>query len=172
MNLAELLGEELAGSGEPDIQVLRFVLRRLGQLGDASLLDEVLDQIDALHHVFPDVIRYLGGLRQLSLDDCAGVGQKVLALPRESIISELEYHRMWALDLFAGSTRWGCEEEFMNFLVETRDDHTKRRVILATGRAGQQYSFQSQWRGVFDWPLWSRRAPLAARSCSPPDTRQ
>jgi hypothetical protein len=172
MNLAELLGEELAGSGEPDIQVLRFVLRRLGQLGDASLLDEVLDQIDALHHVFPDVIRYLGGLRQLSLDDCAGVGQKVLALPRESIIGELEYHRMWALDLFAGSTRWGCEEEFMNFLVETRDDHTKRRVILATGRAGQQYSFQSQWRGVFDWPLWSRRAPLAARSCSPPDTRQ
>ena len=172
LNLAQLLRDELDGSGEPDVQVLRFVLRRLGQLGDASLVDEVFQRLDFLHHVFPDVIRYVRSLRDLSSSDCADIGGKVVVLLKDSIISELDYHRMWALDLFTRSTKWDSEGEFMRLFVEARVDHSKRKLILAMGRAGQRHWFQSQWRSLFDYPPWTRRALLAAGSCLSSDARK
>ena len=171
-NLAEMLREELRQSDDPDVQVLRFVLRRLAQLADASLVNDVFSQIDALHHVFSDVVRYLQSLRRSSVVDHAEIGKRVLQLLSDSIVSELEYHRMWALDMFTHSTEWDSEQEFMRIFSNARDDHSRRKLILAMGRAGQRYWFQSQWRSLANYTPWPRRALLAASSCLTPDARK
>jgi hypothetical protein len=96
--------------------ILTFALRRLGQLGDDTLAAELLDDLAVLYPTFPDIIRYLKSLRHLDRHEKAGLGARVLALLEGSIVSELEYHRLWALDLFADSTDWDNSAAFVKLL--------------------------------------------------------
>jgi hypothetical protein len=172
LNLVQLFKNELKLDGEADLNLLRFILRRMGQLGDTSVIEDVLDNLDVLHPAFPDVIKYLKRLTDLSTDERSRIGAKILHMLENSIISELDYHRMWALDLFTDSTEWNNQDQFLRLLGSARDALSRRQIILAMGRASQQYWFQSKWRNLFDEPHWSRRALLAASSCMPPDARK
>ncbi|MBG1261369.1 RNA-directed DNA polymerase [Nostoc commune] len=172
MNLKQIFMEEMQQDGEIDFGIIRFVLRRLGQLGDSSIVDEVLDNLDVLYPAFPDIIRYLRSIRGLSPTRRSDIGTKILALLENSIISELDYHRMWALDLFTDSTEWDNEHQFFNLLANARDMLSRRNLILAMGRAGHRYWFNTHWRNLFSESDWPRRAFLAAASCMPVDARK
>ena len=167
LNLVELFRDNLAGDGDVDMPLVRFVLRRLAQLGNTTILDDVIDNLDSLHPAFPDIVHYLRRLRGLSDDERRTIGQRVIELIRDSIVSELEYHKMWALSLFAESAEWKNEQEFYNLLLSSQEQTCRRKLILAMGRAAQSFWFQSMWRNLFDEPHWSRRALLAAASCMP-----
>jgi Reverse transcriptase (RNA-dependent DNA polymerase) len=171
MNLVSMFEDE-ADKDEPDLPTLRFLLRRLGQLGDSNIVDRVLGDLDKLHPVFPDIIRYLASLRDLSAGRRSEIGGSVLRLLEDSIISELDYHRLWALDLFSKNTDWNNEQSFFQLLNTIGSRPGQRKIILAMGRAHQRHWFQSQWRNLFDNPPWSKRALLAAASCMPPDARK
>ncbi len=170
LNLVEIFREEIA-KDDPDFGIIRFVLSRMGQLGDDSLVDDALDNLNSLHPIFPSIVGYLRNLRSITPIRGAEIGGKVLRLLEDSLISELDYHRMWALDLFTHSTEWDNETRFFALLGAARDQLSRRKLILAMGRAKQRHWFQSQWRSLFDEPHWPRRALLAAASCMPADAR-
>ena len=121
--------------------------------------------------MFPDIIRYLLNLRHLSNDQRSEIGARVLELLENSIINELDYHKMWALRLFTDSRAWDNEGKFFEMLTANSDPVSRRKLILAMGRAGHRHWFQSQWRHLFDHPPWIRRAILAGASCMPRDAR-
>jgi hypothetical protein len=172
LNLVALFRDELDSGREPDLAIIRFALRRLGQLGDDTLVDDVLENLDTLHPAFPDIIRYLQRLRGLSEEQRVSIGKRVIKLLDDSIISELDYHRMWALDLFTHNTEWDSEDRFLELYSRSPDQPSKRKLILAMGRASHHYWFQSQWRRLFEQSPWPRRALLAGASCMPPDSRK
>ena len=172
LNLFVLFNEQIEANNEPDLAIVRFVLRRMGQLGDAVLVDKILKNLDVLHPVFPDIIQYFSNLRNLSAEKRSDIGAKVINLLENSIISELDYHRMWALDLFTRSTEWDNENRFFALLGSSRDMLSRRKLILAMGRSSKRHWFQSQWRSLFDEPHWPRRALLAGASCMAPDARK
>lgn len=172
LNLSELFREQIEADGELDLGIVKFVLRRMGQLGDDSLVDYILESLDLLHPAFPDIINYFRNLRHLSAEQRQKIGNHVLNLLEDSIISELDYHRMWALDLFTRSTEWENESRFFALLGSARDLLSRRKLILAMGRSSQRHWFQSQWRSLFDEPAWPRRALIAGASCMPPDARR
>lgn len=171
LNLVQLFREELVRD-EPDLPVVRFVLRRMGQLGDASLVEDVLGNLDKLHPALPDVCRYVQGLRHLDAQGRSALGARMLALLNGSVVSELPYHRMWILDLFVHSQEWDNEGRFFAMYGSEPDQACRRNLILAMGRAHQVHWFQSQWRTLFDQPHWPRRALLAAASCMAQDARR
>lgn len=171
LNLKEIFREE-AASESPDFTVVLFVLRRLAQLGDPSLADEVIDSLDLLYPVFPDIIGYLKSIRNVSKGERERIGGRVLDALEESIVSELEYHRMWGLDLFSSSTQWNNADRFFRMLGAARDGVSRRKLILAMGRARQRHWFQTQWRNLFNEAPWPKRALIAAASCLPPDARK
>lgn len=173
MNLVELFQEEISTNGEPDLALIRFILRRMAQLGDNSVVYISLNNLDVLHPVFPDIIQYLKSLAiDLTSEERSRIGARIIDLLEDSIISELDYHRMWAFDLFTDSTEWNNQDRFYELLGASRDALSKRQLILAMGRASQRHWFQSQWRNLFNEPHWSRRALLAAASCMPRDARR
>jgi hypothetical protein len=171
LNLTGLFDEELA-SGDPDLVNIRFVLGRLAQLGDPALADRAIDNIETLYPVFPEIINYLGKLRGLDAGEYSRIGSKLLDALSGSMVSELEYHRMWGLHLFSESTEWNNAERFFKMLGEARDNVTRRKLILAMGRAHQTTWFQMQWRNLFNEPPWPRRALIAAASCLAVDARK
>jgi hypothetical protein len=171
LNLIELFREEIEKS-DCDFWIIKFVLRRMGQLGDASLVDEIFGKIDTLYPAFPDIIQYLSNLRNLKTKRYSEIGARVLDLLEESLVSELEYHRIWALDLFTHTTQWDNESRFFKMLGEAKDAFSRRKLILAMGRAHQRHWFQSQWRNLANESPWPKRALLAAASCMAPDARK
>src|SRR6266545_1157730 len=171
LNLREIFLEE-AMSQNPDPTVISFVLGRMSQLGDSSVPDEVIDRLDRLYPVFPQIVAYLKNLRNLDDDEYKRIGGRLLEALEGSIVSELEYHRMWGLDLFSSSTRWNHADRFFRMLGEVRDSVSRRKLILAMGRAHHRHWFQTQWRNLFNEAPWPKRALIAAASCLPPDARK
>jgi hypothetical protein len=171
LNLVELFREE-AESVEPDMPVIRFCLRRLGQLGDDGAVEYVFDNLESITPAFVDVMEYFSNLRYLNNEKRSGLGGRLIDLLDDSIVSELAYHRMWIMQLFTISREWDNENRFVNLYNHERDQACKRKLILAMGRSQQRHWFQSQWRTLFDHPHWQRRAVLAAASCMPPDARK
>lgn len=171
LNLVELFRDE-ASSNEPDIPVIRFCLRRLGQLGDESVVDDVFESLESITPAFVDVIEYMSSLRYLNLESRSELGGRLLDLLDDSIVSELAYHRMWIMNLFTSSREWDNENRFINLYNRENDQACKRKLILAMGRSQQRHWFQSQWRTLFEHPHWQRRAVLAVASCMPTDARR
>lgn len=151
LNLEQLLRDELA-QDEPDFTVVRFALRRLGQFGNASVVDDVLTSLDRVHPALPDICDHIAGLRSLDDDARAQLGARLLDLMSESVVSAMPYHRMWILEVFAQSNAWGKSEKFYALFAAEPHEACKRNPILAMGRAGMQHWFQSQWRSLFDHP--------------------
>ena len=173
MNLAHLFREELdKRPKEPDQLLMRFILRRLGQLGDDSVVDSTLSNLDSLYPIFPDIVFYLQALGHLEVDRRKEIGRTIIGLLGHSIVSELPFHRLWALNLFTHSTEWDNEGAFVKLYNEASDDFSRRELILAMGRCGHTHWFQGQWRGFLDLPPWPRRALLAGASCMPGDARR
>jgi len=171
LNLSQLFRDELQKS-EPDFPVIKFSLRRLGQLGDDSIADDIFDNLDSLIPAFVDVVNYFSKLRHLNDNARSVIGGKLLDLLDNSMVSELVYHRMWIMDLFTKSREWDNETRFFELYNRESQQACKRKLILAMGRAQIRYWFQSQWRSLFEHPHWSRRALIAAASCMPADARK
>jgi hypothetical protein len=171
MNLVELFHEE-AYSTEPDLPVVKFCLRRLGQLGDDSVVEDIFDNLESLVPAFVDIVSYFASLRFLRPADRSALGSRLLDLLQDSIVSELAYHRMWIVNIFTNSREWDNEGRFVNLYNEEHEQACRRELILAIGRAQHRYWFQSQWRSLFEHPHWQRRAVLAAASCMTSDARK
>lgn len=171
LNLVELFREEVAGD-EPEMPIVKFVLRRLGQLGDDSIVEDVFGALEKIYPAFVDVVEYMSKLRHLNADQKSALGNRLLDLLDNTIVSELMYHRMWILNMFTHSREWDNEQRFFTLYGAEPEQVCRRKLILAMGRAQQRHWFQSQWRTLLDHPSWSRRAVLAGASCMPPDARR
>lgn len=171
LNLAELFRDE-AQSDDPDMPVAKFCLRRLGQLGDDSVVDDIFNNLEALIPAFVDIVEYFKSLRFLNGESRSRLGGRLLSLLHNSMVSELPYHRMWIMHVFTESREWDNEGQFVGLYNRENDQACRRKLILAMGRAEQRHWFQSQWRTLFEHPHWQRRAVLAAASCMPADARR
>jgi hypothetical protein len=156
---------------DPDLSILRFVLRRLGQLGDNCLIETLFEKIEVLHPVYPEIVKYFINLRYLYRKPKADLAERLLSLLDDSIVGELPFFRMWTFSLFSRSREWDNEGRFLQLLNSSNDQFSRRELMLAMGRAHHRHWFQSQWRHLFDEASWPRRALLAAASCLPADAR-
>ena len=169
LNLQGILTEQIERAGQVDAQIVRFVLRRLGQIDNADSVDLVLDHAEKLYAVFPEVVRFLLSLR--SLDEAAKklIGKRLIALVRTSIVGHLEYHRGWAFEVFAADKAWDNEAKLPALFNRYVDQFSRRALILALGRAQVVHWFKTRKRSVADYGPWEKRAFLAAASCLPGD---
>lgn len=171
LNLAELLRQQLS-EPEVDQKMTRFLLRRLGQLGDASAASDILGSLDSFFTVLPDVINYFKRLAWPSEEARHDVGQKFLTLLSGSDVSKLEFHKAWIFDLFGVGEDWGINEQLVGLYPRTPDDISQRELILALAKARQDYWFRNRKDRVASLGPWEKRAFLAGASCLPSDEHE
>lgn len=173
LNLEELLLGQLRRP-EPDIdqRMVKFLLRRLGQLDNAGCVDQILEHMDKLFTVFPEVIRYLSRLRSLDNLKRHQVGQQMLSLIDNSALAHLEFHRVWLFSLFSGSTEWGNAEKLGSLFSNSHDLFSQRELTLGLAKVRQDYWFRSRKNAISEFSPWLKRAFLAGASCLPQDERK
>ena len=172
LNLVGIIDEQ-ARSEEIDIGICKFVLRRLSQLGNDQALNILIENIDRLYPVFPDVVKYVTSIRLTDVNIKKDIGNRMLKLLSDTTVSHLEYHRMWLLNMFTYSTEWNNQGEFVMLFNKATDEFSKRELILALGRSHQDYWFRSRKLNLSQqFTDWSRRAFLLAASCLPTDERK
>lgn len=171
LNLEDLLMEHLTTS-DIDQSMVRFLLRRLGQLDADECAKTILDNIENTFTVFPNVIEYFGRLRSLSTSQRQLIGQQLLFQIEESSISKLDFHKCWLFSLFSEGTEWGNQDKLVALYSGSQDLFSRRKLALALSKSGQDYWFRSRKDEVFEYGGWLRRAFLAGANCLPSDERK
>ena len=137
----------------------------------STLPSAVLSKSDDLYPIAGDVVEYIKGFKCLTKLRRQQLGNKVLDLLSDSLVSHLEYNRMFMLNLFASNADWGSVDRLNKALNTSEDDFSKRKLILALGAAGQSQWFRRQKTNWQNMPPWIRRAYLRGASCMERDER-
>lgn len=167
LNLEQLLADQLQEE-HIDIQMTRFILRRLAQFDSSDVSEVLLKGIDKLYPVFTDVVGYLGSSNEGTRK---ALGAKVLGLLDDSIVAHLEYHRMNVLALFASEVSWNNAEKLPALFQRFPDAFSQRELTLAMGTAGQGFYFRNRRTTWQELGPWVRRAFIRGASCLPSDER-
>ncbi len=167
-NLDDLLKGQVDASIK-DVQMTKFLLRRLAQLGSYESFEILVENLEKFFGVFPDVIRYFGRLDQLDDTDRHRVGEALLSLIKSSDIGQLEFYRAWILHLFGNGMDWGVSDNLASLYSEAPDAFSRRKLMLALASANQFYWFRQRKENLWELGSWERRAFLAGASCLPKD---
>lgn len=168
-----LKSKDICDNFEEFILSSRLIINYLTDTNNHSLIKDVLDQdnLVLLLPAFRDIIKYLDGLEGLDPEKLTYIGKHVLQLVENSIISELEYYRIWALNLFASSTKWNNKEKLIELLASDLG-MSRRQLILSLVKINHKNWLQAQWNQLDNEPPWSRRALLVGASCLPDETKE
>lgn len=170
LNLASILEDQIHES-EPDISLLKFLLRRLGQLGATEPIDVIFENFEKFFPVIRETVEYL-----LRLDDLPGakkkeLGHRILTAYSDpaSPASSLEYTRMYLLRPFAEDRLWNSEDKYVMLFNDSPDEFASRELLLAMGRSKQHFWMRGRKQYLQTMPPWLRRAYIYAASCLPSD---
>ncbi|RON43691.1 RNA-directed DNA polymerase [Pseudomonas frederiksbergensis] len=170
LNLEGILEEQIE-EDEPDLSLIKFLLRRLAQLGDTYATNLIFDNFDKFVPVIRKCMEYLLHLDNLPADQKAKLGLKLIDLYRSdaSTASHLEYSRMYMLRPFALDGEWNCDNQYVNLYNDSIDEFSRREILLAMGRSKKDFWFRSRKQNLQEMTPWVRRAFIYGASCLPSD---
>lgn len=168
LNMLEILKEQLE-SDINDNRLISFTLMRMGRLNNPEAIDICLDNIDSFYPIFKVIFKYLNNLDCLDDEKKLEIGNRLISSLNLSIVGHLDYHRAWVFDLLGNDSSWNDNDNLINLLNKYSDEFSKRKLILALGKASSYFWFKSNKRNFDSLPSWERRAFLAAASCLPGD---
>jgi hypothetical protein len=171
LSLPSLLNEQMERE-DIDQPTVRFLLARLGQLDTIDAAEMVLNNVDKLFPVFPDVIRYFARLRSLEEEHRHDIGRRLLEHTEQSSVAASAFHRMWLFSLFSQGIEWGNSDQLVSLYGRYEDAFSRRKLTLALSKSDQSFWFRSRKDDVFELGGWMKRAFLAGASCLPVDERK
>jgi hypothetical protein len=169
LNLQEILNEQINLGERIDYSLTRFVLRRLGQINDHAGIPLVFKNIELLYPIFKDVLGYISEIRKIAPGLRHRIGNNLIGLLENSIVGHLPYHKCWILNIFTHDREWDNEKKFQGLYSSIHDEFSRRELISAMGRSGQDYWFKSHKRNLSQFGPWEKRAFISAASCLPGD---
>jgi hypothetical protein len=170
LNLLGILREQVIEE-EPDLALLRFLLRRFGQLDSMEPIDTIFDNFQKFVPVIRETIEYLLRITSLSADRKRSLGARLLEFYQDdtSAASSLEYTRMYLLHPFSGDVEWNSVDKYVQLFNEAADEFSSRELMLAMGRGNQHFWMRGRKQYLHTMPPWLRRAYIYAASCLPAD---
>jgi Reverse transcriptase (RNA-dependent DNA polymerase) len=171
LNLKKILFEQIHCE-EPDLPLLKFLLRRLAQLNETDIIDAIFDNFSKFVPVIRETIEYLLKVKNLTPERKSLIGKKLISIYKDnnSTASHLEYSRMYMLRPFALDGEWNSDDQYIKLYRDALDDDFSRReILLAMGRRKKAFWFRERKQTLPQMSPWIRRAFIYAASCLPRD---
>ena len=170
LNLEGILQEQI-NEEEPDLPLLKFLLRRLAQLGATDAIDLIFDNFSKFVPVVRETVEYLLSIETLSAAKKKALGKRLIGIYRDttSTASHLEYSRMYLLRPFALDGDWNSDDQYVKIFNDSLDEFSRREILLAMGRSKKDFWFRSRKQNLQEMTAWIRRAFIYGASCLPSD---
>jgi len=158
---------EYLNTNEPDYAKIRWLLRRLTQVGAPGAVDFVIRNLPRLTAAMPDVIAYLRAAHQHYEGDWEALGTALIGVLDYPLVQRSEYLQLGILSLFAPIA------DLNHFQVlagrfRTAPSDARREIILAARASGATGWLESVAASTAGRTRWEARAVLyAAELLSP-----
>lgn len=166
LNLRGILDEQVALGIEANALTLKFLFRRLGQLGDYDVLEDIIANPRALYLVLRDFAAYA-----VAAADSKGadLGRNLLELLHDDVLGHLDFNRAWMLSPFTQRPELNCVDRLLRLLAAAPSQLERRELLLSLGSHGASDWISSQRRNYDQESPWCRRAFLASARAMPGD---
>jgi len=141
-NLVELFDFYIKGDGVKQGTInytrIRWLLRRLAQVGAPAAIDYILENINFLTPALGEVARYIMRASKYYISDFPNAGGIVLKALDDPIVAHSDYLKIVLLNLFSQVPKLN----HINILIDRYSNSTpsmKREIVIAAGKAGQGY---------------------------------
>lgn len=163
LDLNSVLEEQIGDHRMYDSFAVSIALRRLAQLRDETLLDLVVDNIDQLTAVLPQVVNFVQRVTPLSRRN--EVGGRLLEIIDAGASGHQEYQRIWLLSLFSLDPTWDNRDSLIRLLGEVHDDVSRPLLLQSLGVAAQPHWFRRSRREIQSMGGWERRSFIRGAMC-------
>jgi hypothetical protein len=163
LDLNSVLQEQLNDHRMYDSFAVSIALRRLGQLRDETLLDLVVNSVDQLTSVLPQVVTFIQKVTPTARR--AEIRSRLLGTIEAGASGHQEYQRVWLLSLFASDATWDNRDSLVRLLADVRDDVSRPLLLQALGIAAQPHWFRKSRREIQSMGGWERRSFIRGAMC-------
>jgi retron-type reverse transcriptase len=156
---------------EVDYSRLRWLYRRLAQIGHPGAIEVTLDNIDRLGPCIANVCFYLSSIQNIEPQIWRSLGNKLLQLLETEEVKQNEYFRILILSLFS---RNSYIDNFSHLSkLYQGSDPSVRREILLTAKVNKAYDWIKLWKEDFQFmDPWQQTAYLYCVSGFPKDEKK
>jgi hypothetical protein len=170
----EILDDILAGylnASEPEYSKIRWLLRRLTQVGAPGAVGFVIKNLPRLTAAMPDVIPYLRKAHEQYDGNWQALGNDLIAALDYPLIERSEFLQLGILSLFA---RIADLNHFQTLAsrFRTAPPDSRREIILAAKASGAVGWLESVGGSITARTRWEARAVLHAAQLLPPVHRR
>lgn len=168
-NIIGLLNSYLK-SKNPNYEKIRWIYRRLSQIGLPHAVDYSIKNFERLMPAINDVCLYLSSCGQNYKSDWKAIGKEILLMLEDDVVMSNEFYQLSLLNLFVYNSNLNHFTELIK-LFKRSPDLIKRKILLASlnHKAGPWLSGLKEDSPQFD--VWTRRAYLIAAKHLPVEER-
>lgn len=142
---------------------LRWLYRRLAQIGHPGAIEVSLQHIDRLGPCFANICFYLASVQSVAPTDWKIIGSKLLALLRTTEVKTNEYFRLLILSLFTRNPHINHFAK-LHKIYSQADPFIRREIILAASVNGALDWVRELKEAYPSMDPWQQRAMLYAVS--------
>lgn len=168
--IVELLESYIKGKS-PNYEKIRWVYRRLSQIGIPHAIDFSIDNFDKLIPALNDVCLYINSCAENYTSDWKEVGGHILDILDDEIIESNEFYKITLYNLFV----YNKNLNHIARLLKTFDnapENIKRKILFAS----MNYKSAGWIRGLKEhfnkFDTWTKRAYLIAASKLPREEKE
>ncbi|WP_281885601.1 RNA-directed DNA polymerase [Paenibacillus sp. YYML68] len=155
---------------EPDYKKIRWLYRRLGQLGAPDGIMFTVLNIQQLIPAISDVCHYLISASRNFHDDFLLLGDHIVNILDDELFEINEYFYIAVLNLFASNSKLNHLNKLLSQFSSSSSE-VKRKIILAAYEANASTWIRELKELFSTLDPWSRRALLIACSILPEDEK-
>ena len=166
-----LFSEYLEGELDPNYPKLKWLFRRLTQIGVPFAIQQALNNFEELIPILPDICQYFISASPNLDADLSITGDQLHRILDSEIVKSNEYVQISIIDLFVNNNELNHFEIF-DQLFNTSSEFVKRKIILlaySLNNAAWIRGKKEQYEGM---GRWAKRAMLIALTCLPAEERK
>ena len=167
----ELFKEYLENKPYPDYSKLRWLFRRLTQIGVPFAIEKTLEYFDELIPVLPDVCQYFIAASPNLDEDLTITGEQLHEILESDIVQSNEYIQISLIDLFVNNNGLNHFEIF-DGLFDRSSEYVKRKIILLAFTLKNKAWIRGRKEEYDGMGKWAKRAFLIAYACLPSDEKK
>lgn len=169
-NINNLLHEYLSTSS-PKFSRLRWLYRRLAQVGIPHAVDFSINNMHKLIPAINDVCLYLVSASYYYEGDWKGIGTKVIDLLELPVIKTNEYFKIVLINLFVRNRKLNHLPKLLDIYRHTSES-IKRKIVLTATQGSAKAWIRELKEDYERFDSWNKCAYIISTACLPKEERK